>query len=206
MYSDGAILNFFENSRRYLRMNVFITGVNDTGKKCIANCSFCNTISGRRSQPMPPILSLEPPWKGAKAPHTPWRPLLLQTKMALFSFGGLRGLWSRCVGCLCIYVFITSVNNTGEQLSLVTTTPAINLLLVTRTRIPWRRGATKDRRKLKGTSYRRCRIFPQCHWYQSEITKNLKFIACVNNTLEKLFTGVNNTAHKFFSSVNNTGD
>ncbi len=26
-------------------------------------------------------------------------PKLLQTKMALFSFGSLRGLWSRCVGC-----------------------------------------------------------------------------------------------------------
>ncbi len=48
--------------------------------------------------------------------------------------------------------FLTSVNDTGEQLSPVTTTPAINLLQVTRTRTPWRWGAAKDRRKLKGTN------------------------------------------------------
>ena len=40
--------------------------------------------------------------------------------------------------------------DTGDQLSVVTTTPAINLLPVTRTRTPWRWGAAKDRRKLKG--------------------------------------------------------
>jgi hypothetical protein len=34
--------------------------------------------------------------------------------------------------------FVTGDNNTGEQLSPVTTTLAINLLLVTRTRTPWR--------------------------------------------------------------------
>ncbi len=36
--------------------------------------AFCKTNSGRRSQPRPPILSLEQPRKGAKAPHTPWDP------------------------------------------------------------------------------------------------------------------------------------
>ncbi len=36
--------------------------------------AFCKTNSGRRSRPRPPILSLEQPWKGAKAPHTPWDP------------------------------------------------------------------------------------------------------------------------------------
>ncbi len=35
-------------------------------------CSICKTISGHGSRPRSPILSLEPPWKGAKAPHTPW--------------------------------------------------------------------------------------------------------------------------------------
>jgi hypothetical protein len=56
--------------------------------------------------------------------------------------------------------FITSDNDTagdkdtGEQLSPVTTTPAINLLPVTRTRMPWRWGAAKDRRKLKGINRR----------------------------------------------------
>jgi hypothetical protein len=48
--------------------------------------------------------------------------------------------------------FIAGDNDTGEQLSPVTTTPAINLFLVTRTRTPWRWGAAKDRRKLKWTN------------------------------------------------------
>jgi hypothetical protein len=48
--------------------------------------------------------------------------------------------------------FIAGENDTGEQLSPKTTTPAINLLPVTRTRTPWRWGAAKDRRKLKGTN------------------------------------------------------
>ncbi len=36
--------------------------------------AFYQTNSGRRSRPGPPILSLEQPQKGAKAPHTPWDP------------------------------------------------------------------------------------------------------------------------------------
>ncbi len=58
--------------------------------------AFCKTISGRRSRPRPPILSLEQPWKGADAPHMSWSeappwtkttakllpPKLLQTKKA----------------------------------------------------------------------------------------------------------------------------
>ncbi len=35
-------------------------------------------------------------------------------------------------------------------------------------------------------------------------TKSLKFIADVNDTAEKLFTGVNDTADKFFSGVSDT--
>jgi hypothetical protein len=50
--------------------------------------------------------------------------------------------------------FIVGDNDTGEQLSPVTTTPVINLLPVTRTRTPWRWGAAKDRRKLKGINRR----------------------------------------------------
>ncbi len=49
--------------------------------------------------------------------------------------------------------FFAADNNTVEQLWSVTTTPAINLLLVTRKRTPWRWGAAKDRRKLKGTNH-----------------------------------------------------
>ena len=50
--------------------------------------------------------------------------------------------------------FVAGDNDTGEQLSPVTMTPAINLLPLTRTRTPWRWGAAKDRRKLKGTKQR----------------------------------------------------
>ncbi len=50
--------------------------------------------------------------------------------------------------------FITGDNDTGEQLSQVTKTLAINLLSVIRTRTPWRWGAAKDRRKLKGINRR----------------------------------------------------
>ncbi len=50
--------------------------------------------------------------------------------------------------------FIAGVVDTGEQLSPVTTTPAINLLPVTRTRTPLRWGAAKERRKLQGINRR----------------------------------------------------
>ncbi len=36
--------------------------------------AFCKTNSGRRCWPRPPILSMEQPRKGAKAPHMPWDP------------------------------------------------------------------------------------------------------------------------------------
>jgi hypothetical protein len=41
-----------------------MTGINDTGEKTVLMtevCSCCKTISGRRSRPRPPILSLEGP-------------------------------------------------------------------------------------------------------------------------------------------------
>ncbi len=41
-------------------------------------CSCCKTISGRRSRPRQSILSLEQPWKRAKAPHKPWSEALEQ--------------------------------------------------------------------------------------------------------------------------------
>ncbi len=44
--------------------------------------------------------------------------------------------------------------DTDDQLSAVKTTPVINLSPVTRTRTPWRWGAVKDRRKLKGINRR----------------------------------------------------
>jgi hypothetical protein len=51
-----------------------------------------------------------------------------------------------------------SVSTTpANNLSPVTTTPAINLLSVTRTGTPWRWGAAKDRRKLKGINWRSLR-------------------------------------------------
>jgi hypothetical protein len=39
-----------------------------------------------------------------------------------------------------------------------------------------------------------------------EKPKSLKFIADVNDTAEKLFTGVNDTANTFFGGVSHTGD
>jgi hypothetical protein len=54
--------------------------------------------------------------------------------------------------------FVAGDNDTGEQLLPMTTTPAINLLSDTRTRTPWRWGAAKDRRKLKGINRRYLRL------------------------------------------------
>jgi hypothetical protein len=58
--------------------------------------------------------------------------------------------------------FISGDNDTGEQLSPVTTTPVINLLLVTRTRTPWGWGAAKDMK----VEWDKSAIFPAaevCH-------------------------------------------
>ncbi len=56
------------------------------------------------------MVSLESPWKVASigTPHIPplRPPKLLQTKTAIFSFGGLRGLWLGCVGCLWMQLFM----------------------------------------------------------------------------------------------------
>ncbi len=49
---------------------------------------------------------------------------------------------------------IAGVVDLYNNLSPVTTTPAITLLPVTRTRTPWRWGAAKNRRKLKGINRR----------------------------------------------------
>ncbi len=88
-YSIGAVLNFFENSRRYSRINVY--------HRCQRH-----------------------------------RRLILATDFQ----------WSP--------VSLTPLNS----FSPVTTTPVINLLPVTRTRTPWRWGAAKDRKKLKGINQR----------------------------------------------------
>jgi hypothetical protein len=60
-------------------------------------------------------------------------------------FAKIRGDIRKCM-------LIAGDNDTGEQLLPLTTTLVINLLPVTRTRKPWRWGAAKDRRKLKGTN------------------------------------------------------
>ncbi len=60
--------------------------------------------------------------------------------------------------------------DTGDQLSAVTTTPAINLSPVTRTRTPWRWGAAKDRRKLKGINRRHLRPPKSAHGRRSRPT------------------------------------
>ncbi len=70
----------------------------------------------RRSRPRPPKsatvadIVIGTATKRRKGPSHALRPLrppkLLQTKMALFSFGGLRGLWSRCVECVWMQLFM----------------------------------------------------------------------------------------------------
>ncbi len=52
----------------------------------------------------------------------------------------------------------------------------------------------------------RDKIFPQCRWYRSEITKKPKIYHGVNDTGEKLFTGVNDSAEKFFIGDVDTAD
>ncbi len=48
-------------------------------------------------------------------------------------------------------------------------------------------------------------FFPGVFDTGQKYPKGLKFIAGVNDTVEKLFTGVNDTADKFFGGVNDTG-
>ncbi len=162
-------------------------------------CSCCKTISGRRSRPRPPLLSLEQPWKRAKAPHKHWSgprkpPKLLQTKTALFSFGGLRGLWSRCMGYFWMQLFMA-----------VPMTPS---------------AAVAD---FGGRRYRRFIPFnfllslaaPQLHGVLVLVTDN-KFMtttpaincspvsmtpAITENPWQRLIAGVNNTGNKFFAGV-----
>ncbi len=66
--------------------------------------------------------------------------------------------------------FITGgVNDTGEQLLPVTTTPAINVLPVTRTRTPWRWGAAKDRGKsVISLAFDVGHDRRWCHWIRHE--------------------------------------
>ncbi len=60
---------------------------------------LCKAISGRWSQPRLPNSHEKAQRHLTHPDQRPRRPpKLLQTKTALFSFGGLRGLWSRCVG------------------------------------------------------------------------------------------------------------
>jgi hypothetical protein len=96
---------------------MFITGVNDTGKKLFSGVNDTGDLS--------PV-SLTP-------------------------------AISPCHGFSVIAGIVDTgdkfIVDTGDQLSAVTTTPAINLSPVTRTRTPWRWGAAKDRRKLKGINW-----------------------------------------------------
>ena len=112
-YSIGAVFNFFENSRRHLRIQGY------------HRCQRHRRKAVQRCQR-----------------HR-------------------RKIYRRCQHCHGFSVIAGVVDtgdkfivDTGDQLSAVTTTPAINLLPVTRTRTPWRRGAAKYRRKLKGINRR----------------------------------------------------
>ncbi len=121
--------------------------------------------------------------------------------------------------------------DTCDQLSVVTTTQAINLLPVTRTRTPWRWGAAKDRRTLKGINRRYailvCSSFGGLRGLTLRACEGplrlfvavpMTILAAVADfgsrsyfcrkldTAEKLFTGVNDTADKFFGGDNDTGE
>jgi len=84
-----------------------MTGINDTGEKNFRWCHI-NCIDDRGLLLLQNYL--RPPKSATAAdivigrPRRP--PKLLQTKTALFSFGGLRGLWSRCVGCFWMQLFM----------------------------------------------------------------------------------------------------
>ena len=98
--------------------NNVIAGVVDTGDKLLTsvNGTGVNCIDDRgllllQNYPRPPILSLEQLWKRAKAPHKPWSEALEAAKVTsnqngIISFGGLRGLWSRCVGYFWMQLFM----------------------------------------------------------------------------------------------------
>ncbi len=111
-YSIGAVLNFFENSRKYLRINVY--------HRCQRH------------------------WRKA----VQWCQWHRRKIYPCHGFSVITGVVDTGDK------FIAGDNDTGEQLLLLTTTPAINLLPVTRTRTPWSWEAAKDRRKLKGINRR----------------------------------------------------
>jgi hypothetical protein len=97
------------------------TGVNDTGDKLFASV---NDTADKVFHRRPPKLATAAEgghgrqnchWNSHEkaqehlthSDHRPQRPpKLLQTKAALFIFGGPRGLWSRCVGCLWMQLFM----------------------------------------------------------------------------------------------------
>jgi hypothetical protein len=82
--------------------------------------------------------------------------------------------------------FFADINNTGEQLSLVTITPAKTFYHgVVDT-------GQKNAKSLK---------FMAGVYNTAE-----KLFSDVNDTAEKLFRGVNTTANKFFANVNNIAD
>ena len=104
--------------------NNVIAGVVDTGDKLLTsvNGTGVNCIDDRGLLLLQNYL--RPPKSATAAdivigrPRRP--PKLLQTKTALFSFGGLWGLWSRCVGCFWMQLFM-AVPMTPHCKSLVLT-------------------------------------------------------------------------------------
>ncbi len=137
--------------------------------------------------------------KRRKGPSHALRPLrlpkLLQTKTALFSFGGLRGLWSRYVGCVWMQLFMpvpmtssAAVANFGGRryrrfipfnflLSLAAPHLHGVLVLVTGDKFIGGDNDTGD------------------HWKSVTRTKD-KFFAGVVDTAEQLFAGVVDTGDK----------
>ncbi len=99
---------------------------------------LCKAISGRWSQSRLPNSHEKAQRHLTHPDQRPRRPpKLLQTKTALFSFDGLRGLWSRCVGCLWMQLFM-GVPMTTSQLEILPIYPLQLSPILGSSPPPWR--------------------------------------------------------------------
>jgi hypothetical protein len=139
-------LNFFKICGD-IRELLFITGVNDTG----VNCSAVSTTPAKNVLPVSLTINLCHRFSAIAGVVDTGEQFITGDNDTGNNFpAGDNNTGNNFVSC----DNDTGDNDIVEQLSPVTTTPAINLLSVTRTRTPWRWGAAKDRRKLKGINRR----------------------------------------------------
>ncbi len=148
-------------------------------------------ISGHRSRTRPSMVSLEPPWKVASigTPHILVRgpPEAAKTKycrLVWSSFGGLRGLLSRCVGCLWMQLFMAAVSVFGGRryhrfVPICRKNRPLSSLQfiggVVDTGEQFIGGVVDTGEQfIGGVVDTGDNIFPRCRWYRSEITKKHK--------------------------------